>query len=465
MNFTTAFLIKAYSKLSNGILCLLAIGLLVSCNKPEDGILKTNTGNNLLNLQQTDTISLDMVTEHVPYLANSANLSADILGTFTDPVFGRTTAGVYSQVRIGPTAPSPVWTKTSSLDSVVLTLKLSPQTIQLDTNGVIGKKSFSGQTWHIYKMASGFGAGTGGSSSYPSDTSFHTSMEIGKGLVSFRANDSILRLSIKGSSVNSIFRDSLFDSTGNSSLFTDQTEFDQLMHGIYIMPDSVLAPSAGNGTLAAFNLADTNSRVSIYYDAGKAWYMTMYSSAIAATRINVFNHNYSNSDAWKHVGLAGKNVDRVYIQAMGGMSCIVKVPYLGNLIKDKMIVVNKAEFIFPVLDSAADLYSGKKPYKIIFRPRRSDGKDSLYLFDDDVVDYYQQTYRPYDNTYKYLMTKYIQKLIFNYRNKPQLKSYGINLSIPPDNPNEPGRVLLYTQHAGKQNRPKLIITYTKIVDK
>jgi hypothetical protein len=44
--------------------------------------------------------------------------------------------------------------------------------------------------------------------------------------------------------------------------------------------------------------------------------------------------------------------------------------------------------------------------------------------------------------------------------------YGINLSTTPDNPNSPARVLLYTQKTGnKAKRPKLVITYTKIVDK
>jgi len=142
------------------------------------------------------------------------------------------------------------------------------------------------------------------------------------------------------------------------------------------------------------------------------------------------------------------------------------MPYLASLVKDSMIAINQAEFIFPKVDSAADPFNSYNPPKILFRPRAYNGTDSITNFSDDITDYFQQEYQTNSKSYNYLMTRYIQRLVFNYRNKKGLyPQYGINLSVPPDNPNSPGRVLLYTQHAGnKSKRPKLVITYTKIVD-
>jgi len=411
-----------------------------------------------------------MVTEYWPSIPEAQNLSCYQIGTFNDPIFGRTTAGVYTAVQIGD-ANMPLWGPGSTMDSIVMTVKVS------DTAAPIGNNNFAGQTWHLFKMASGFGSyGTDGTANYPSDTSFKLSLEIGHGSLRYTARDSVITLSLPASAINNYFRDSIFDSTGNSSLFTDPTEFGLLMHGILIMPDSSLSGGGNFGEIAPFNFQDTtHSRLTIYYrtsigSSENYWYMFLNNSPLT---VNVYNHNYNNSVAWKNNGLTGKSVDKVYLQSMGGIKCIVTIPYLTNLVKDSMLAINQAEFIFPKVDSAADPFNNSNPGKILFRPRAYNGTDSVANFTDDVTDYFLQEYQSNSKSYNYLMTRYIQTLVFNDRqsyngNKSFIHYpvYGINLSVPPDNPNSPGRVLLYTQKTGnKAKRPKLVITYTKIVDK
>jgi len=469
MNFTTACLARKNSKSRNNKFsqparksflagCLIIL-CLASCNKPADSYLQTNSGKGLLNLLQTDTFTINMVSEFWPRLAQTSNLTADELGDFNDPIFGRTTAAVYAQVRIG-SVTAPTWNSSSTMDSIVLTLKMSDITTQLVTNMSMGNNNFAGQTWHLFKVANTINTGL----VYPSDTSLATSMEIGNGVVRFNGSDSILTLSIKGSKINKIFKDSMFDSTGNASLFTDPTYFDQLMHGIYILPDSVLTGAGNTGEIAPFNLSDSTSKLSIFYNGNLSpWFMVMNSPA---ERINVYTHNFTNTIAWKNASNPPKNNDRVYLQSLGGMRCIVTIPNLANLVKNNMIAVNQAEFIFPKVDSSADPYNADYPPKILFRPRTYNGNDSLYNFTDETIDYYQQNYQTASKSYKYIMTRYIQRLLYVYRNNTNVLNYGINLKIPPDNPNAPFRTLLYTQHAGnKQNRPKLVLTYTKIVDR
>ena len=458
MNFITTYSKTGFLKIRNSFFWFLAILLTVSCNKPVNDYLTTGSGSGLLGIHKTDTITLNMVTEYWPHLLASQNLTLDELGTFNDPVFGRTTAGVYAQIRI-ETIGMPSWNSSSSMDSIVLTLKMS------DTTPATGTQ-LAGQNWHLFKMASGFGAGTAGGTNYPSDTSFKLSLEIGHAAIRYNHADSIVTLSIKGNAINQIFKDSMFDSTRNTSLFTDPTEFDQLMHGIFIEPDSSLSGN-NNGEIAPFNLQDTaHTRLTIYYDKVNFWKMNFNSTP---ERVNVYSHNYGNKVAWQNVGKTGKKVDRVYLQALGGMKCLVTIPYLANLVKDSMIAINQAEFIFPKVDSAADPFNTDNPPKILFRPRAYNGTDSISGFTDDLYDYFQQLYQSKTKSYNFMMTRYIQRLCFNYRNRvakyPNLYPvYGINLSIPPDNPNSPGRALLYTQNASKKNWPKLIITYTKIVD-
>jgi len=443
----------------NRFLWFLAIFFTLSCNKPDSDYLKTKSGN-LLGLNQIDTISLNMVTEYWPLQPESQNLSCYNMGTFVDPVFGRTTAGVYATAQIGDLT-APVWNPGSTMDSIVLTVKIS------DTAAPIGTNNFAGQTWHLFKMASGFGSyGTAGTGNYPSDTSFGLSLEIGNATVRYTARDSVVTLSLPAGAINALFKDTIFsNSTANPALFTDPTQFGLLMHGIFIEPDSALAGGGNYGEIAPFNFQDTvHSRLTIYYDAGHSWYIYLNNNPLT---VNVFNHNYNNSTAWKNNGLAGKSVDKVYVQALAGMKCIVTMPYLANIVKDSMLAINQAEFIFPKVDSAADPFNNSNPGKLLFRPRAHNGTDSLANFTDDITDYFLQEYQSNTKSYHYLMTRYIQTLVFNYRHKPDLYPvYGINLSSPPDNPNSPGRVLLYTQKTGnKAKRPKLVITYTKIADK
>jgi len=465
MNFTTASLKTAFSKQINRFLWVLVLCFAFSCNKPGNDYLITGAGKGLLGVNQTDTITLNMVTDYYPLIPEAQNLSVYNIGTLMDPIFGRTTAGVYADVQLAD-VNAPTWGPSSSMDSVVLNVKVS------DTCPAIGSNHFAGQTWHLFKMASGFGSyGTNGTSNYPSDTNFKTSMEIGHGAVRYNPADSVVTLSLPSSAINTLFKDSIFDSTGNSSLFTDPTEFDLLMHGILIMPDSSLSGGGNLGEIAPFNFQDTtHSRLTIYYNGGKSWYMFMNNGPLT---VNVYNHNYNHTPAWKNNMLAGKSVDKAYVQSMGGMKCIVTLPYLANLVKDSMLAINQAEFIFPKVDSVADPFNGNNPPKILFRPRAYNGSDSIVGFTDDITDYFLQNYQTNTKSYNYLMTRYIQTIVFNDRqlyngNKSfiQRPVYGINLSTPPDVPNSPGRVLLYTQNTGnKAKRPKLVITYTKIVDK
>ena len=464
MNFTTASLKTAFSKQISRFSWVLVLLLAFSCNKPGNDYLISGAGKGLLGVHQTDTISLNMVTDYYPLIPEAQNLTVYNIGTVMDPLFGRTTAGAFAAVQIG-SSNAPTWGPASSMDSVVLSVKVS------DLSPAIGSNHFSGQTWHLFKMASGFGNyGTNGTANYPSDTNFKTSIEIGHGIVRYNPGDSVVTLSIAGPQLQA-FRDSLFDSTGNSSLFTDPTEFGLLMHGILILPDSSISGGGNLGEIAPFNFQDTtHTRLTIYYNAGKSWYMFMNNGPLT---VNVYNHNYYNSPAWKNNMLAGKSVDKAYLQSMGGMKCIVTMPYLANLVKDSMLAINQAEFIFPKVDSAADPFNGNNPPKLLFRPRAHNGTDSVAGFTDDITDYFQQNYQSNSKSYNYLMTRYIQTVLFNDRqiyngNKTfiQRPVYGINLSVTPDNPHTPGRVLLYTQHTGnKANRPKLVITYTKIVDK
>jgi hypothetical protein len=141
------------------------------------------------------------------------------------------------------------------------------------------------------------------------------------------------------------------------------------------------------------------------------------------------------------------------------------MPYLKNYVKDNMVAVQSAEFVFPKVDSLGDAYTGAQPSLLLLRPRGSDTKDYLGGFTDDLIGYYDGKWSAGNNSYHFVISRHVQTLFYGFRNKAGFIDYGLNLSTPADNPNSPVRAILSNLQSPNSPRPKLILTYTKVADK
>ena len=125
-------------------LFLVTAGLLsvTGCSKPSElglSLVETNPSE----IFYTDTISLKMSTVLTNPLL-SDNRSRWLCGAYTDPIFGKSTASVYSNFRLTTTnATFP----DAQFDSLILS-------IQYDTLGHYGgnPNDFSMQTWEVYRV-------------------------------------------------------------------------------------------------------------------------------------------------------------------------------------------------------------------------------------------------------------------------------------------------------------------------
>ena len=113
-------------------LVLLACILLSSC-KDENSRIGEDILGNLVDTEFTDTITLQAYSV-LEDTINTTNTSANILGHISDPVFGKSSAGIFTQLALSGSAVNfgvrPV------IDSVILTLQLSGY--YGDTNSNVG---------------------------------------------------------------------------------------------------------------------------------------------------------------------------------------------------------------------------------------------------------------------------------------------------------------------------------------
>ena len=97
----------------------------------------SNIGYDLLNdpidTEFTDTLTLQAYSV-LEDTINTSGTTAHILGHLSDPVFGNSTAGIYTELALGGGAVN--FGEHPAIDSVVLTLQLS--TYYGDTNSAVG---------------------------------------------------------------------------------------------------------------------------------------------------------------------------------------------------------------------------------------------------------------------------------------------------------------------------------------
>src|SRR6185369_7945638 len=121
-----------------------------SCKDPDELGLEVLPNSDQVFVISTDTTTLLTVTTREDSLS-SKGVSLQLLGSYTDPVFGRSDAGFYSQIRLGLTPTLSHDTFALIPDSLILSLAYA---------GYYGDTNTT-QTLHVYRMDDGIQADSG----------------------------------------------------------------------------------------------------------------------------------------------------------------------------------------------------------------------------------------------------------------------------------------------------------------
>lgn len=286
----------------------------------------------------TKEMYLDVITKNAADSATRVSTGAThALGYTNDPLFGKTTASIYMQLKPYFPFRFPVSPDSLMLDSVVLVLKYTGS--YGDSNQLLSLKVFE-----IPK--DGPGEFLRADSSYPTNSFIPAGNEItynygSKGVNLKLLNDTTpLRIRLDNS-----FGSKLMDTLkayNTDSLFN----LDFFNKGLQIIPDAV-----GNG-LAKINLVDTTTKLAIYYrfksrdSVGKVDTAMQYFSCNQQTcaTVNYIKRDRTGSQAASYLASADTNQNLIFIDASPGISATVKIPGLAHD-SLKNMVIHRAELV------------------------------------------------------------------------------------------------------------------------
>ena len=325
----------------------------------------------------------------------------NLLGSFNDPVFGRTDASFVAQFRL-PFYRA--FLPTAAIDSAVLIMTY--KTIYGDT--------VSSQNLQVYELASSLNYEAKYLSSFNVGNLAATE-PIGTGnfIPKFRTD------STKVDTTTQVIRVRLKNSFGSSLIGIDSLNlassdlFLKVFKGLYIRS----TPISRKGTLVSIinapmaNTTESNPRIFLYYHDAKSDTLS-YGCEITANSANVasYVHDYSSARFNPNLNKENNTDSLIYIQPTGGIKSKILVPSLSTWKDSANYAINKATLTFHADTIMSDSRRYEMP-KRLYLTLDSLGTE-IFPADSKLSSlYYDGFYNATTATYSFNVTQHLQQII------------------------------------------------------
>ena len=318
-------------------------------------------------------------------------LSLQLLGSDKNPVFGLSTASVYSQVNLEGT---PTFSNLPQADSLVLILSYS---------GYYGDTSAQ-QTINVYRLSEDMRT----DSSYYSNRSFtHDLTSIGslnylpqpftKVVVDSDTVAAQIRIRLDQSLADSII---LLNGTPTLSSNADWLSY---FKGLYIesMPVNV------QGAISYFSFF--NSKMTLYFhDTTNVNVSKTYNFSLTGARLNHFEHDFTGYDAGNQLADSTVNDSINYVQAMAGLKMKITFPFLKHFTDSGSILLNRAEL---KINATAPIIPYSLPQKMYLVIKDENGQNSFPLDYFESSSYYGGEINTTGDGYSFNITRQLQRYL------------------------------------------------------
>lgn len=433
-----------FSGKSSRIVISLFLFLLIlnSCKKADTVGMEVLPEEDRLQGEFTDTITIIAHTIREDSVLTDERV-LHILGSHNDPIFGLTTASIYTQLVLESVDPD--FGTNPVIDSVVLSLAYAGYYADIMKLG--GEQSFS-----VHRVIQSIS-----DSLYSDDTREYHKLPLGtySGLIDTR--DSVLINGINQPPQMRIKLDNSFGTEllNSASVMSSDSLFLQTFKGLYITPSTQnLLP--GMGSLLYISPSSPYTKMTMYYHNADTTALQEFDFVIRSSteRFTSFTHDYSTAvDITAQLADSTLGSDKLYLQAMAGLKVKITFPYLNNLVTNgREIAINKAELILPVSSGTTARLS--PPSRVMLVKKGSDGKDK---FIDDIIyesgDFFGGYYNSPDKEFKFNFPRHFQSLLKDTASDKSLYLIAINAGSTAN------RCVL--NGTGNANKPlKLRLTYT-----
>ncbi|MEI6122464.1 MAG: DUF4270 domain-containing protein [Bacteroidota bacterium] len=430
-------------------LCVIVISVLgLSCNKNEELGMNVQPGENMLNVTFNNSMPIYAHTIKEDSVRTDET-TLNLIGSIYDSVFGLTTAGMYTQLRL--TTDNVNFGTGAICDSIMLSIAYS--SFYGDTN--------TNLTLNVFEISDDF---TLVNAYYSNDRLGIYKNNLANINFMPKLNDSVkidgsnyapqLRVKLKNS-----LGQKFIDASGTSYL-ANNTNFIDFFKGLYITTNPVsTSGTTAKGVMLYFNALSSLTKLTMYYhnDADTLAYKFVLNDNCA--RFNTYDHHkFSVASSYLKQQIAGDTVlgdSILYLQSMAGTRVKLKFPDVATLSTLGNIAVNKAELVIKADASNID-DTQTPPDRLSLAVINTDGTLS---FLPDVAfgeAYYGGAYNTATNEYRFNITKYIQKALLN----DSFDDNGLYL-VASGSAVRSNRVVLFGPKNSKGNM-HLDIIYTKI---
>ncbi|MFC2107194.1 DUF4270 family protein [Bacteroidota bacterium] len=430
-------------------LILLLLIVVASCKKEPDKIgLDLQSPEENINVYYNDQTAIRSYSVQEDSV-RSDETSVSLLGTYLDPVFGRSTAALNTSVRLSANGHN--FGTNPVLDSIIMIFEYADyygdtlSQLSLKAFKLTEKIEFDSSYYSNDLIQYDAGVEMANKTFYPRPKTLYDTSSVS-------INKELPQLHIR-----------LADQLGNeflsapSSVYVDNTAFLDWFYGLRFEIDSMATP----GSILSFKLISSHSRMIIYYsnDAQSELDFEFIINDNTARFAN-FYHNFGSSQdndfkqqVLYHDTTLGEY--KLYLQPMGGVRTKIHFPGLTDLAAGKTIAINEAKLVINGLD---DLLDNPVPSSLALVRIVEDGKIGLLI--DQFEPYFGGGYDSIHNQYTFRITRHIQALFSG-----DVKDYGLYLFISLGSlqakrfilagPNPQAPIL-------PEKRFKLNITYTEV---
>lgn len=381
--------------------------------------------------------------------------SYNLLGTFNDPIFGKTSADFACQFRLGA---YPDFSKNAQIDSLVLYL------LYVEKYG----DTITPQKLRVYELASDLSF----------DNKYYQNVDLkgmSKGEILAEKNyvpkfrlDSLTNTY---GSTKKIPKDTVIQTiaiklsqkliqklmAADSLTMSDNDKFLAYFKGLYIEAGEL---NQGGAILNIYTLASGSRMVLHYHNSEKDSLYFNYNINENSARVSRFAHDYSKTTFAARLDKQESQDSLIYLQTTGGLRTKILIPNLDNWSDSSNFTINKAELVFQVDSTITNLINYLPSQQLVIAAIDSVGKSYLpsdYSFSPL---YYGGAYNSKDKTYRFNIAKHMQEAIeakkLNKKNKSNL---GFYLETPFRNSSY-RRVVL--KGATSKTGIRLEITYSKL---
>lgn len=342
----------------------------------------------------------------------------NLLGTFNDALFGKTTADFACQFRIGA---YPDHTKSAQPDSLILYFLykevygdlVTPQKLKIYE--LASDLSLDGKYYQDVNLKALAKSEVLAEKNYLPKFKLD-SLSNAYGSTKKDPKDTViqeLKIKLSASLLNKLW-------AADSLTMSDNDRFVKFFKGLYLEVGDL---NQGGNVMKIYTAA-AGSQMLMHYHNSEADSLT-YRFGINenAARVSRFAHDYSKTAFAANLDKNDVQDSLIYLQTTGGLRTKILIPNLGTWSDSTNFAINKAELVFQVDSTVTDLAKFIPSEQLVLTAVDKDGKE---YFPSDLAFsslYYGGTYNSADKTYRFNIAKHMQEVI-----DKKKENYGFYLS-------------------------------------